>query len=353
MRRSFHAVSVLALIAALIPSVATAHAQQAEDTMTNSGNGKAVMDREKAGLRGPVRSVVEEQTFAAWTDQEGHVNGESKSWQKTEYDRDGRIIARWFRGGTSREEFVTRYAYSDTGKLLRRTGEVGGKMASEVVFRYDDKGRLQSITDSKDHDNPIAFHYDANGTKTKIAITKPFDVPEGTAVSRSMDSLFDIEWGVHGSYEGGSTITLYDDQDRPVEVQEHDPSGAITSRAIRVYDAEGRVVEEKMILDDPLKMIPAKQREKMLQESGTSAEELRKTLADFLGGSQVWSVKCVYDARGRKSQTIRNTFNHMEDSTETSFQCLRRARAGMRRRMGREVQKRIFRMSTTRLGTGQ
>ena len=193
-------------------------------------------DREKNGLRGPVRSAVEERTYPAWTDADGKLSPEFKSWGKTEYDRDGRIAETRFRGssrdhGFDGTESVTRYSYSPAGQLLRKTMQSNkGDAVGEVIYHYDDQGRLQSITNSKDSKNPIAFHYDANGRKTKVAISKPINLPEGTtAVSRSIQHLFDDQGGMVSSWDGGSTITLYDERDRPIEVQLHDANGALMS----------------------------------------------------------------------------------------------------------------------------
>ena len=313
MRRPF----LNALVAALL-ALPLLHAQDGEKSMANSTGSKTPSDREKAGLRGPVRSVIEERTSPAWNGPDGSSVPEIRTWNKTEYDRDGRITATWWRGMDAQS--ITRHTYNDAGKLLRRSFETDGKIVCEVVYRYDDQGRLQSITDSKEPDNPIAFRYDAQGRKTKLAISKPIDLPEGTtAVSRSAVRLFDDEGSDLTSWEGGSTITTYDESDRPVEVQMHNVNGALTGRAVRTYDEQGRVLEEKMMMDDPLTMIPAKEQSRLLQESGEAAQALRDQLTQFLGGSEMWSVKYTYDTQGRKIQTLRNTFNHIKDEITTSY----------------------------------
>jgi hypothetical protein len=320
MRRPFLCALVVALIA--LPLL---RAQEGEKPMANSTGSKTPSDREKAGLRGPVRSIIEERVSPSWTDAEGKVWPESKMWNKWEYDRDGRLTAFWRRnwsreGGSGRTIWVTRSTYNAAGQLLRRSTEIDARIQSEIVYSYNDKGRLASITNSKEPDNPIAFRYDANGRWSKIAVAKPIDLPEGTnAVSRSMDSLFETESTSAGSWEGGSTITLYDEQDRPTEIQAYDAGGAIASRTVRTYDEQGRVLEEKQTMDDPVKLIPAKDQGKLLQESGQAAQAVRDQLTQFLGGSEMWSVKYTYDTQGRKIQTLRNTFNHIKDVITTSY----------------------------------
>lgn len=323
MRRRGVGVACLALVALSLCSGLMTKAQKGADMSANPTN--EASDREKAGLRGPIRSVEEERIYPSFTASDGTAYPELKSWQKTEYGREGRIAAMWTRD-SSREHgmgdalHVTRYAYNAAGQLVRRTFESDGNLQCEIVFEYDDKGRLKTITNSKEPDNPIAFRYDAGGRKTKIAIQKPVPLPEGTTtVSRSMENLFGDEGGAMTSWDGGSTITLYDERDRPIEVQIHDTSGALNSRAVRVYDQQGRVIEEKMMMEDPLAMIPAAQQKTILKQDGVTAQELRDQISNFLGGSEMWSEKFSYDQQGRKITTVRNTFNHMNESTTTSY----------------------------------
>ncbi|HTM18092.1 MAG TPA: hypothetical protein VL135_14360 [Terracidiphilus sp.] len=290
--------------------------------MTSSQH-KPPSDREKAALHGPVRSVIEERTYPAWTDAEGEVTPAAQQWNKIEYDRDGRIFATTWRAPARdrRTDSLTviRFTRNATGDLLKRTAETDGKVAAETLYEYDDRGRLKSVSNSLDPSNPIAFRYDPSGRKTKIAIKKPVESPQGTtAVSSSMENLFDEEGSSFtNTSEGGSTMTLYDELDRPAEVQFHDVNGALTSRAIRVYDSQGRISEEKMLMADPIAMIPASDR-KAIFDAG-NIQDLRDQMSAFLGGSEMWSVKYEYDDKGRKVLTIQNTFNHIHMTTDTKY----------------------------------
>jgi YD repeat-containing protein len=299
--------------------------QEDNNLMTSDHSGQ-LSDREKNSLRGPVRSVIEEKTYPAWTDADGRVSPEFKSWSKTEYDRDGRIAETRFRGssrdhGFDGTEFITRYTYNSTGQLLRKTMQDNkGEAEGEVIYRYDDQGRLQSIANSKDPDNPIAFRYDANGKKTKIAIAKPLDSPQGLGVvSRSVEASFDAAGSAAGLPEGGSALTLYDEHDRPAEIQTRDANGEIKSRTLRVYDDQDHVLEEKESMDDPLKMLAGGDQKKILASGDVSAQELRDQLKQFLSGSEMWSIKYSYDSQGRRSKMVRKIFNHMEEQVETAF----------------------------------
>jgi hypothetical protein len=52
-----------------------------------------MFDRDRVGLRGPVKSCTEETTHPAVTDAEGKSYPEVRVAGTTEYDRDGRILA--------------------------------------------------------------------------------------------------------------------------------------------------------------------------------------------------------------------------------------------------------------------
>ena len=261
--------------------------------------------------------------FSSWTDSEGKTWPASERWNRTEYDRDDHHVASSWRTGsrdqrTERGLAVTRYTYTPDGKLLKRTID-DGKISCETNYDYDEHGRLKSVTNSSEPTNPIAFQYDAEGKKTKIAIDRPVTSPGTSAVSRSFVKLFDDdEASGITKPDGGSTITLYDELDRPSEVQLHDANGTLTSRAVRTYDQQGRVIEEKMLMAEPLAIMSADQQKEILA-SGAAAQELRDKIAEFLGGSEMWSIKYEYDAKGRKTLTTRNTFNHIHNTINTIY----------------------------------
>ena len=287
----------------------------------NSANQKTPSDRDKAGLRGSVRSVIEERTYPASTDAEGKTNPGTDAWNKTEYDRDGRLSATFWRT-PAREHgpnalIATRYTYNASGQLLKRTVGVDDKIESQTDYDYDDRGRLKSITNSNDPNNPIAFRYDPNGRKTKIAIEKPVELPNGLgAVSSSARRLFEDGNAEMVIREGGSTITQYDELDRPSEIQLHDVNGTLTSRAVRVYDQQGRVTEEKMLMADPLALIPDLHR---AVQDAAEAQQLRDQFTTFLGGSEMWSTRYKYDDQGRKILKVQNTFNHIAETVSTIY----------------------------------
>jgi hypothetical protein len=274
-----------------------------------------VSNRELNGLRGSVKTCVEEATYPGVTAPDGSLIPEWQSWYKTEYDSDGRFIATRSRNSNG-SEWETRYAYNVAGQLIQTAWGNVGQPAAETVYSYDGGGRLMSITDSRTPDNPVKFVYDKRGKRTKVQVSRPGDYRPNGAVAGSPFQVADSAPNLPG---GGSATTLYDDLGRPYEVQIRDARGELMSRAMRSYDDKGNVIEEKQILENPEMIIPAEVRAQILESSGASLEELRAHLTKLMGGQAgPFSIVYSYNARGLVEQTTRRIFNR-EDRIETTY----------------------------------
>ena len=96
--------------------------------------GAFVSDRDKAGLRGPVKTVVEEQTFSRPDGQE------SFTITTTRYAPDGRILED--RTGKDGSGWVTSYSYHSDGRRLKTAaGKANSAPTSETTNLYDDAQR--------------------------------------------------------------------------------------------------------------------------------------------------------------------------------------------------------------------
>src|SRR4051812_1642653 len=74
--------------------------------------GGVMSDRDKSGLRGPVKTVVDEQTFSG-------ANGQQMlTTLTTEYAPDGRILETRT-GNPNGSEWITSYSYHSDGRLLK------------------------------------------------------------------------------------------------------------------------------------------------------------------------------------------------------------------------------------------
>jgi hypothetical protein len=106
-------------------------------------------------------------------------------------------------------------------------------------------------------------------------------------------------------------LTIYDEHDRPTEVRIHDSQGEVVSRAIRTYDPQGCIAEEKLVYDDIVTMLSVESLASILEASdGPSLDEFRAELTKFMGGqSGPASIAIIYDPQGRIRRKTRRAFN--------------------------------------------
>jgi YD repeat-containing protein len=279
----------------------------------------SMSDREQHGLRGPVKSCTEENAFPGATDAEGKTYPEVRSEYTTEYDTDGRILATRS-GNSDGSQWVTSYSYDASGRLLKTASGMEGSTLTETTYSYDQQGRLRNISDAERPDSPATFSYDDHGRKSEIQIFRPADYRPNTLAA---GSPFEAIRALPNLPGGGSATTIYDEQDRATEIQVRDADGELVHRAVRTYDAQGHIAEEKQIWDSPEAMFPLEIHAKMLEESGLSADQLRQELrtglTKLMGGQPgPFAVSYRYDTHGRVNHTNRRIFNEGQE-IETAY----------------------------------
>jgi len=275
-------------------------------------------DRIQAGLRGPVKSTTEESTYPNMTDAAGKAL-EVRFEHTTVYDPDGRILSTRSRNSDG-SQWVTRYEYSNSAQLLKTASGVEGQALTETTYSYDRQGRLETITADSKSETPVFFRYDERGGKTKIQTSRASDYRPDMATGGSPFEAADMPPNLP---DGGITTTIYDEYDRPTEVQVRDTNGELVNRALRTYDAQGHVSEEKQVYDNLVTMFPPETRQKLLDDSGLSADQLRQELHAQLtklmrGQAGPYSVSNRYDSGGRMIHTDRRIFNR-EDEIDTTY----------------------------------
>jgi YD repeat-containing protein len=276
-------------------------------------------DREQRNLRGSVKSFTEENIVPGWTDAEGKTSPEVH-WEFTsEYDVAGHLLRTRSRDSDG-SQWVTRYAYDLSGRLLKIVSGVEGQSSTETNYSYDEQGRLQKIAGVGRTDSPITFRYDEHGRKSKIEISSATDYRPGIAEGGSPFEAVDRAPNLPG---GGRATTIYDEHDRAIEVQVHDANGELVNPAVRTYDQQGHVLEEKQIWDDPIKMFPAEALSNILEQSGLPLDQLQQELRAQIkslmaGRSRPYSVSYKYDAQGRVAHTSRRVFSN-EDEIEATY----------------------------------
>ena len=128
-------------------------------------------DRDKAGLRGPVKTVLDEQTFS------GADGQQLLTTTTTHYAPDGRILE-VRTGNPDGSEWVTSYSYHSDGRLLKTvSGKVNSAPSSETTYSYDEAGRLVGLKPGDK--NRIRYEYDDKGRKSFIESYDSKPLPPG------------------------------------------------------------------------------------------------------------------------------------------------------------------------------
>ncbi len=152
-RQLLFGMSVLAVGGSTLNDLLNAQTSHVAQGLRPTGN-TVISDRERAGFRGPVRTV-------------------SVGSNKSEYDPAGRLITnRWLSNPDSEaSETIRTLTYDGSGRLLTETVRTRSGILSDKVYSYDDKGRLLGVAQgSGDH---TSFQYDEQGHKIEICDVAP------------------------------------------------------------------------------------------------------------------------------------------------------------------------------------
>ncbi|MGH9494298.1 MAG: hypothetical protein ACRD3B_04810 [Candidatus Sulfotelmatobacter sp.] len=276
---------------------------------------KAKSDRDQEKLRGPVKSFTTEHAFPIRTDAQGNAIPEVHFTSTTEFDLQGHnVLSR--NSNSDGSTWINRHTYDESGRLLKDESGTEGQALTVTSYAYDAQGRLQSVNGSS---SPVSFHYDEHGRKTEIKTLRPEDyrgnVASGLGPFDSLQALPNIPGG-------GTSTTIYDDQDRPAEVQLRNDSGDVVRRAVRNYDDRGNVIQEEQIQDRSEAMFPPEVLQQTGEQSGRSLDDMRKELREqltkLMGGNSMYRLSYRYDDLGRLTHTSRRIFN-MQSEIETTY----------------------------------
>jgi hypothetical protein len=241
------------------------------------GNGR-LSDRERIGLRGPVKSCSD------------FNEDEAESMSDAEYSVDGRLLV--WRGRISDGSRVERvFSYDGTGKLIGITG--GGADGTDKV------------------------HYE-NGRKTLVRTVPPR--PDLRSVATGVGAMFE-SMEQDGTLVGGGTITThYNESDQPLETLVRDVHGELLTRINHTYDAQGRLVGDTLVRESfefPEVMIPEQYQE---QFSDEQRQIMRLQVKKLLGEHDAFRSterSYVYDTEGRVSLQQMTMGAFREDVTKT------------------------------------
>lgn len=271
-----------AIISSVILPVWFAVAQQSSQT------GALMSDRDKAGRRGPVKSVLVEQNFS---DADAR---QLLTSTRTEYAPDGRMLE-VRNGNPDGSQWVTRYTYQPDGRLIKSaSGKMGSAPSSETTYSYDTARRLVEVKSGGRAQ--FRYQYDEKGRKSVIESYDSKPLPPNTAYAAHWEGT-DLGFA---PYPGGTLTTLYNEQEVATGAQLRDAEGNLVAHIVRKFDAKGRIIAEEQVADAPELMIPEELKSKLNPEQA-------KSMGAFLaGGLQKTAISYVYDDNGRVTERHRS-----------------------------------------------
>jgi YD repeat-containing protein len=262
-------------------------------------SGSSISDREKAGLRGPVKEEIDSQTMSL-------PSGEKVFTTTTKYTVDGRILEKRATNPDG-SEWVTSYSYYPDGRLLKIvTGNAGSTNRSETTNLYDEQRRLVAI---KSGDKiQIRYQYDDRGRKSAIETCDSKPLPPNVAYAPHWEGT---DLGFVPS-PGGKITTMYNEQGVATGAQFYDAEGNLLGHIVRKFDTEGRVVAEEQTADAPQENLPEELQSKL------NAEQM-KSVGTLMAGMQNNVISYSYDAQGRVTERHRSGGVFGEQVTVTTY----------------------------------
>jgi len=238
-----------------------------------------------AGLRGHVRQCIEQAIHPA----DGTLSEQSLTTTSV-YSPEGRLLETRIQDGSGADYLVT-YTYDSAGRLVNKSSSRGLSDAdrTSTSYTYDDKGHLLAVK-SRPGDAGAVYEYDNHDGKRRIEHLPVFTPQPQAAVGA-------ISWENSDVYllpsSGGTLTTLYDEHDRPAEGRVSDADGRMTMRIVRTYDAEGRVLGDKLIPEDMESVLPAQLTGQLNDAQKKAFARLRASF--FASGESGYT----YDPHGR------------------------------------------------------
>ena len=258
-------------------------------------------DRDKTGLRGPVKTVIEEQTFSGADGQQSFTTTTT-----TRYAPDGRILEVRM-GNPDDSGWATSYTYYPDGRLRKTaSGKANSAPSSETTYLYDDAQRLVGAAGDKVQ---VRYQYDDKGRKTAIESYDSQPLAPNTAYAPHWEGT-DLGFATH---LGGTVTTSYNEQGVATGAEFRDAAGKLLGHIVRKFDAEGHIAAEEQFADAPHDlMLPEEIRSKF------NPEQL-KAVGTFAAGVQNRINSYSYDAQGRVTERHRSGGPFDDEVTITKY----------------------------------
>ena len=271
-------------------------------------------DKEKHGLRGPVKNVLIE--TAQFVEQDGQSAEKPLFSHMITFNRDGQLIEQVNRNPDG-SEWRTVNHYSDSGNLVAtRNFDLTGALHSEMRYIYDANNRLaaeQHVTRDGKVTTPTTYAYDDAGGKVKI---QELDFQE------QADMMIGIEGTntVVNASEARRVESRYD-RDEAVEIKVFNIDGALFSRVEITRDSWGNPLEETQYVGDVFPPGECASNSCSTEEMVALTEEQNAELAAefarlFSPGTAISKHTHRYDPEGRLIES-KLTMMDMEISSQT------------------------------------
>jgi YD repeat-containing protein len=244
-------------------------------------------ERERWGLRGPVRTCRLERTWSS-----GRVGDAHHDSAILEFRPDGTLVSHWHQNHDG-STWKTTHEYDDLGRLVRVRSDDGASEERVQTYEYDGEGRLSHVVEHE-HDGrgriSESCEY-AGGRKQK---TYCIDV-----TSQLPNTHY--AWGIDGSDtavaapNAATIVTVYNERDQPLQAMLLDAAGLLLVRAEFVYDGAGQLVEERV-----MRTVDALPPDIRAQMNPAELEAVRRIMGS---PSEPARILHRYDERGRRVET--------------------------------------------------
>lgn len=180
---------------------------------------------------------------------------------------------------------------------------------------------MTKISSGKSGEPPAEtlYTYDESGRVSEVQAAANEEIFKQGGAVKAMDLSWDEPKEEIPPPTSGKVRVLYDDRGHPTELQLFDTQGHLVCRLVRTYDANGRIIEEGQILENPgqlfAKAMPTEQAAKF---NDKQLHALNEALKGLLRGRKGTGVFYSYDAQGHLAAVCQRNFA-FETTTAISY----------------------------------